>query len=658
MSARLEKLFNDTRRQRRGAFAGVLAGLIVVPLAVAGLFSAALSTADERLDTLPAIVVNNDEFVTITDAAGADQMVLAGRLLVTELTAPAAPAAASAGTSAAAPAVDAGTGFSWTISNSADAAKALAAGEAYAVLTIPEDFSASITSVGGGAPVQANLSIHTDDAHSYLAGSAAQAVGSALTSTFGRAISEQYLTTLYGSLSELGTALVDAADGGAQLSSGVSGVATGLDSLADGTAGIAAGAADAASGASTFSSGVSSYTGGVDSLSSGLGSLNTGAGDLTALSAGVAQYTAGVSASAAGFEQLRAAILANPDNAAYAGALADLQAGLDTLSGQGAVLSDQTASALSGVQGGISQSASGAAQLAAGSDGLRTGASGLAGGISELSDGLSGLAAGTAEAATGARQLETGASALAEGLATGAEGASVLIDTDAEATAAVVSEPVTLTNERENALASIGPVLGMIFVPVGLWIGVLAIFLALRPLSAFALASTTSTGRLVSRGLFRAFGIAAAQAAVVVVLLHTTLGLSWSLAPATAVFAIFLAFVFTAVHHLLTVAFGRAGLVASLLLLALQLVSVGGLYPIELVAAPFRAISPFLPLTWAVQGMQAIISSATTGASAGADIFGAVGILTLFALGSVLLTYWTVARRRGARSFGLAVARA
>jgi putative membrane protein len=198
----------------------------------------------------------------------------------------------------------------------------------------------------------------------------------------------------------------------------------------------------------------------------------------------------------------------------------------------------------------------------------------------------------------------------------------------------------------------------MIFLPVGLWLGALAIFLALRPLTAFALASTTSTGRLVSRGLFRAFGISAAQAAVVVVLLHTTLGLSWSLAPATAAFAIFLAFVFTAVHHLLTVAFGRAGLVASLVLLALQLVSVGGLYPIELVAAPFRALSPFLPLTWAVQGMQGIISSATTGASGSADIFGAVGILTLFALGSVLLSFWTVARRRGARSFGLAVARA
>ncbi|HSP76863.1 MAG TPA: YhgE/Pip family protein, partial [Cryobacterium sp.] len=218
-------------------------------------------------------------------------------------------------------------------------------------------------------------------------------------------------------------------------------------------------------------------------------------------------------------------------------------------------------------------------------------------------------------------------------------------------TAAVVSEPVGITAERDNAFGSIGPVIGMVFVPIGLWIGALAIFLVMKPLSAIALASTASTGGLVARSLGRAFGIAAAQAVVVVVLLHTTLGVSWSILPSTLAFAVFLAFVFAAVHHFLTAAFGRVGIVASLVLLALQLTAVGGLYPIELVSAPFQVISPFLPLTWAVQGMQAIVSGG--GGSAG----GPAAVLLIFALVSVLASYGTVARRRGARSFGLAQAR-
>ncbi|OUD81233.1 hypothetical protein BC477_19500 [Clavibacter michiganensis subsp. michiganensis] len=65
---------------------------------------------------------------------------------------------------------------------------------------------------------------------------------------------------------------------------------------------------------------------------------------------------------------------------------------------------------------------------------------------------------------------------------------------------------------------------------------------------------------------------------------------------------------FTAIHYLLRQAFGRAGLVASLILLAIQAAAMGGVIPLQLVAAPFQAISPFLPLTYAASGMQAIIA--------------------------------------------------
>lgn len=630
-------LFRRTPGQRRRGHYGLVVGLIVVPLFVAGLFTAALTAADERIDTIPAIVVNNDEFVTTTLPNGTEQQVLAGRQLVTELT----------GTGE-------GAGFDWTISNSADAAAALERGDVYAVLTIPADFSASVTSLGGETPTQADLDIRTDDAHSYLAGSAAQSVGTAMTSAFGQAITAQYLTALYTNLAELGGSLVDAADGAAQVATGVTGVATGLDSLAAGTTEAATGAGNAATGAASFEAGVSGYTSGVDSLSTGLGTLSTGAAGLTTLADGWGTYTGGVSGAATGFDGLSAALLQNPSNAGYAQALAEFGAGLDTLATQGAGLSQQTTTALSGVQSGISSSASGAAQLSAGSAELRLGASGITTGVGSLSSGVAELATGASAAAEGAHELETGAGALATGLAEGAESASALTDTDAEATAAVVSEPVGVTTERNNPIDSIGPIIGMLFVPVGLWIGALAIFLVFAPLTAVALASTASTGRLLFRSLGRAFGLAAAQAVLVTLLLHGPLGVSWPLLPATLGFALLLAAVFVAVHHLLTVAFGRVGIVVSLVLLALQLVATGGLYPLQIVAGPFQSVSPFLPLTWAVQGIQAIVSGGT---NAAADAGAAAAVLALFLVGSVLLSWFRIARKRGARSFALAPVR-
>ena len=186
MSTRLSRLFGSTPAERRVRYGVLVAAVIAVPLAVAGLVSGAFAGATENIETIPAVVVNNDEMVTMTLPDGTEQPVLAGRLLVTELTAPET------------------AGFSWTISNDDEAAKLLESGDAYAVLTIPSDFSSSVTSLSGETPTKANLDIRTDDAHGYLAGSVAQSVGDAMTTTFGRELTAQYLEGFYSNLAAVG----------------------------------------------------------------------------------------------------------------------------------------------------------------------------------------------------------------------------------------------------------------------------------------------------------------------------------------------------------------------------------------------------------------------------------------------------------------------
>ena len=178
--------------------------------------------------------------------------------------------------------------------------------------------------------------------------------------------------------------------------------------------------------------------------------------------------------------------------------------------------------------------------------------------------------------------------------------------------------------------------------------GALAVFLLMRPITRRALATSAGNGRLVLATLARASAITAVQSLLLVALLHLGLGVSWTVLPATLGFALVLALAFTAFHYLLTIVFGRVGLVVSLLLLAVQVTSTGGLYPVQLLAAPFQVISPLVPLTYGVQGMQGIIAGGDAG-----PIIAAALVLLAFGLTSVLLSILALRRVRRADALGL-----
>jgi putative membrane protein len=549
---------------------GGLTAVVLIPLAFAGLFVGAVGQGDSALNSIPVAIVNDDTLQTQTAADGTETNVFAGRQLVTELTG--------------------SEGFDWTITNAKDAAAALEAGEVYAVLTVPSNFSTSILSLFGDEPEKADISIRTDDAHGYLTGSVAQVVGQTMTDTFGKTITAQYIGGIYSSLGELGTSLGSAAEGAAQLSSG----------------------------ASALSSGLTQYTDGVGALSDGLYQLDGGAAQLTRLSDGIASYTGGVSQLSAGLSQVAPAMTsADP---AVTAQFNYLVAQLSTAAAGGATLSGQAAAGIAGVQDGISQSAYGASQLSAGSGALVDGANGIS----------------------------TGASGLAIGLQTGADQIPAT-DADAAASSAeIAADPVTLSVSTDNAVSQVGQLVATFFVPLGLWVGALAVFLVLRPITRRALTSTARNGRLVASGIARASAVTAAQALLLTALLHGALGVGVSLLPATLGFSLLTALAFTAFHYVLTAGLGRAGLVVSLLLLAVQVTSTGGIYPIELLSSPFQVVSPFLPLTYAVSGMQGILS----GGDPGSVVISALTLLA-FGVGSILVALVAIRRTRRADALGL-----
>jgi putative membrane protein len=485
-------------------------------------------------------------------------------------------------------------GFDWTITNSKDAKAELADGTVYAILTVPKNFSASIVSLSSKSPVKAKLKITTDDAHNYLTGSVAEIVGSSLTSAFGQAITKQYIAGIYSGIGDVGSSLATAASGAGKLSDG----------------------------ASTLATGVTTYVAGVSAVPSGLRQLQSGI--LTAKSSvesrAITPYTSAVSGYTAQLNADVAALAADPTNATL---LQNVQIDSATLSHVAA----GGASVASGVGSAFDALASQTGTFAS-----RTGA----------------LASGGAQLNSGAKSLASGASSLASGLSSGAAKAPSYTKSQIASISTVASNPVGVSVDREHKVSSPAQIIATLFVPLGLWIGSLAVFLVLRPLTRRTLSSTAGNRRVVLSSIARASIVTSAQALLLVVLLHTAVGVSWTLLPATVLFSLVMAIAFTAFHYLLTIGLGRAGLVVSIFLLAVQLTSTGGLYPLQLLAKPFQVISPFLPLTYGVRGMEAIIANSGVGSAIGAAV-----ALVAFGAFSLVVALIAVRRVRRARALGL-----
>lgn len=625
--------------RRRVARALTLVGVLLVPIAFAALTTAALAGVATASDRIPAAVVNDDELVTIAPGTDDEQIVLAGRLLVTEL-------------------VGSDDAVDWQLSNADAARDLLARGEVYAVVTIPSGFSAAIASAGSADASQAEIALETSSTGDYLAETLLGSVTDAMDSAFGESLTQQYLDGLTGALGELVTGFRDAADGTSQLAEGSADAARGAAELdeggrasAEGARDLAAGSQEIADGAAELTAGLREYVAGVGELSAGLGEIAAGAAGLGAVGEGVVTYSAAVTALASGIAETSSALARDPGNIGLALQLQVLSAQLEALVAEAAQFGEAAAgielltAALAVSAGGANELAVAGERLAAGSAELGDGLDQLTGGTDELANGLDRLASGTGELASGLDELAEGSDLLASGLGAGAEQLPDL-DGASGALAPGAGNPVALVTDAETGTGA--PALTTGLIPVAAWLGALVLVLLARPLTASELASTASTGRLLRSVLLRGTLIAVVQAVAIVGVVAAFSGLGWTAVPAVAAFAALIAVAFVALHVLLWFLLERRAVVASLVLLAVQLATTGGIYPAELLPAPFSQLSPVLPFGQAVAGIQAIVS---TGGASGA-VVGAVGYFVVLTVGLGALCYLALRGARSARAIG------
>lgn len=618
-----------------------IVGAILLPVLLGGVLVASLYNPVERLDSMSAAIVNEDEPVTLDG-----QTVPLGRQL-------------TAGLVEGSDTVP--SNLDWSITNADDAAAGLADGTYSAVVTIPQNFSAAATSTApGSTPERATIEVATPPDSKVVDDAISAQVTQAAASIMGQSLSEVYLENVFLGFTTLGDQLGTAADGATQLADGARQAADGAAQLPSGASALGTGASQLSAGAGQLATGLDTIAGGLGQSATGAGQLATGLDsaaasvaspelnqgaqataqytgqsmtDLTALGATVAQMGAAC----------QSALVPDPTLcplvAQAAGQLQTLGTSVGTadyIAGQTAAgvgqLTSQTSAGLTEAANQTRTLQSALAQLTAGAGQSATGARDLGSGAAQLSAGAGQLADGSQSLADGVATLATGTSDLASGLHTAVDQVPTYTDAEATSLANVVADPVTAEGVGTNLFgASAIPLLATI----ALWFGGLGTFVALRAVTARTLASRRPSALLALRGLAPAAIIGAIQGLLVAGVVQLAASYDWADWSLFAAVSIAAGIAFAAVNQALVAVFGGAGrwIAAGVGVLA---VATGVVSTVPGVLASLAGLMPTAPV---YQGMLAALTAA---GGLGASLAG----LAIWSILAFLATTLAVTRRR------------
>ena len=236
---------------------------------------------------------------------------------------------------------------------------------------------------------------------------------------------------------------------------------------------------------------------------------------------------------------------------------------------------------------------------------LDSGAAKLDAGLVKLADGGGQLASGADQLAAGTQKLSDGSRQLADGLDKGAAQVPTWSPQQRDAVARTVASPVGVQQHVANEAPTFGTGFAPFFLPLALFIGALIVWMLLTPLQARPIVAGLGSLRVVLASYWPALAVVACQVAIMYAVVHVGVGLHAKYAPATVAFLFLVAATFLAMIQAFNAVFGVAvGRVVTLAFLMFQLVSSGGIYPVETTAKPFQIIHPFDPMTYAVNGLR------------------------------------------------------
>ncbi|EPC8420131.1 YhgE/Pip family protein [Bacillus wiedmannii] len=368
---------------------------------------------------------------------------------------------------------------------------------------------------------------------------------------------------------------------------------------------------------------------GADKLKDGSVQLIDG---VTQLQSGSGKVTAGLGQLSAGANQL-----ADGSNQ-VTGGLGTLSVGANQMAGG----INQLADGSSQVTGGLGTLSVGVTKLADGSNQVTTGLGDLNGGLNKMStgstqliDGVNKLAHGSGKVTDGLVKVNDGSGELAEKLGEGAEKTGEVKGTDK--TYDMFASPVKVKTEKMAEVPNYGTGFTPYFLSLGLFVGALLLSIVYPLRDTVGVPQSGFSWFISKFGVLLSVGII--QAIVADIILLFGLGVEVQSMPYFILFSIVTSLAFIALIQCLVTAFGDAGRFIAIITLIIQLTTSAGTFPLELIPKFLQPFNAWLPMTYSVSGLKAVVSSGDFN-----FMWQNVGILMIFivvlSLGTIASLTW------------------
>ncbi|OOR11953.1 phage infection protein [Bacillus cereus] len=349
-------------------------------------------------------------------------------------------------------------------------------------------------------------------------------------------------------------------------------------------------------------------TGGLDTLSAG---ANQMAGGVTKLADGSSQVTGGLGTLSGGVSKL-------------ADGSGKVTGGLGTLS----VGTNQ-------MIGGVNQLADGSGQVTTGLGTLNGGLNKMSTGSTQLIDGVNKLADGSGKVTDGLVKVNDGSGELAEKLGEGAEKTGEVKGTDK--TYDMFASPVKVKTEKMAEVPNYGTGFTPYFLSLGLFVGALLLSIVYPLRDTVGVPKSGFSWFISKFGVLLSVGII--QAIVADVILLFWLGVEVQSIPYFILFSIVTSLAFISLIQCLVTAFGDAGRFIAIITLIIQLTTSAGTFPLELIPKYLQPFNAWLPMTYSVSGLKAVVSSGDFN-----FMWQNIGILMIFivvlSLGTIASLTW------------------
>ncbi|QWG49327.1 YhgE/Pip domain-containing protein [Bacillus mycoides] len=406
--------------------------------------------------------------------------------------------------------------------------------------------------------------------------------------------------------------LIDAinqlADGSGKVTGGLDTLSAGANQMAGGVTKLADGSSQVTGGLGTLSGGVSKLADGSGKVTGGLGTLSVG---VTKLADGSNQVTGGLGTLSVGVSKL------TDGSSQVTGGLGTLSVGTNK------------------IIGGVNQLTDGSGQVTTGLGTLNGGLNKMSTGSTQLIDGVNKLADGSGKVTDGLVKVNDGSGTLAEKLGEGAEKTGEVKGTDK--TYDMFASPVKVKTEKMAEVPNYGTGFTPYFLSLGLFVGALLLSIVYPLRDTVGVPKSGFSWFISKFGVLLSVGII--QAIVADVILLFWLGVEVQSIPYFILFSIVTSLAFISLIQCLVTAFGDAGRFIAIITLIIQLTTSAGTFPLELIPKYLQPFNAWLPMTYSVSGLKAVVSSGDFN-----FMWQNIGILMIFivvlSLGTIASLTW------------------